>query len=278
MIIKSFAKINLSLSVNKKLKSGLHNIQSYFCLINLFDEVKIKKIEGLRDIVKFQGKFGKHVKKLNNSILDTLVILRKNKMISNYYSIVIRKRIPVFAGLGGGTSNAVFLIKYFIKNKVSKNILNILEKKIGSDIRLFFYDQGFLQNLKRINNFKKKHKLYFLLVYPNIKCSTRYIYSKVSRYSSKLKYDFKKTNSKNKFITLLLNRNNDLQSIVEKKYPIIRKLLTEIDQKKGCYFSRITGSGSVCYGLFESEKRAKVALKKIKSKHPKFWVSFAKTI
>ena len=102
MIVKSFAKINLSLSVNKKLKSGLHNIQSYFCLINLFDEVKIKKIEGLRDIVKFQGKFGKHVEKSNNSILDTLVILRKNKMISNYYSIVIRKRIPVFAGLGGG--------------------------------------------------------------------------------------------------------------------------------------------------------------------------------
>ena len=199
-------------------------------------------------------------------------------MISNYYSIVIKKRIPIFAGLGGGTSNAIFLIKYFIKDKINKNILNILEKKIGSDIRLFFYDQGFLQNLKRINNFKKKHKLYFLLVYPNIKCSTRYIYSKVSRYSSKLKYDFKKTNNKNKFITFLLNRNNDLQSIVEKKYPIIRKLLTEIDQKKGCYFSRITGSGSVCYGLFESEKRAKVALKKIKSKHPKFWVSFAKTI
>jgi 4-diphosphocytidyl-2C-methyl-D-erythritol kinase len=40
----------------------------------------------------------------------------------------------------------------------------------------------------------------------------------------------------------------------------------------------MTGSGSVCYGVFESEKTAKVALTRIKSKYPKFWFSVAKTI
>ena len=43
MVLKSFAKINLSLSVNNKLKSGLHEIQSYYCLINLNDKIKISK-------------------------------------------------------------------------------------------------------------------------------------------------------------------------------------------------------------------------------------------
>ena len=52
----------------------------------------------------------------------------------------------------------------------------------------------------------------------------------------------------------------------------------EINQKEGCYFSRMSGSGSVCYGLFESQKSANVALKKIKSKYSKFWFSVAKTI
>ena len=75
-----------------------------------------------------------------------------------------------------------------------------------------------------------------------------------------------------------MNRNNDLELIVENKYPIIRKLITEIRQKKGCYFSRMTGSGSVCYGLFKNERTAKAALSKIKSKYPKFWFSVAKTI
>ena len=64
MILKSFSKINLSLAVNRKLKKNrLHDIQSYFCLINLYDLIKIRKIKGQKDTVKFQGKFAKFIKK-----------------------------------------------------------------------------------------------------------------------------------------------------------------------------------------------------------------------
>ena len=279
MVLKSFSKINLSLNINRKLKKNkLHDIQSYFCLINLFDQIKLKKIKGRKDIVKFKGKFSKYIKKTNNSILDTLEILRERNLISDYYSVLVDKRIPVFSGMGGGTSNAVCLIKYFTRNKINKNLSSILDKKIGSDLKLFFYEQGFLKNLKIVNDFRRKYRLYFLLVYPNIRCSTRHVYSKVRKYSSKSKYSFSKINDKNKFIDFLINKNNDLQSIVENKYPIIKKLIIEIGQKKGCYFSRMTGSGSVCYGVFKSEKTAKAALNGIKLKHPKCWLSVAKTI
>ena len=279
MVLKSFSKINLTLNICKKFKkNNLHEIQSYFCLINLFDLIKIKKIEGQKDIVKFKGKFSKYIKKKNNSIINTLEILRERNLISSYYSVLINKRIPVFSGMGGGTSNAVCLIKYFARNKINKNLSSILDKKIGSDLKLFFYEQGFLKNLKTINDFPRKYKLYFLLVYPNIRCSTRYVYSKVKKYSSKSKYSFSKINDKSKFIDFLINENNDLQSIVENKYPIIKKLIIEIGKKKGCYFSRMTGSGSVCYGVFKSRKTAKAALNAIKLKHPKCWLSVAKTI
>jgi 4-diphosphocytidyl-2-C-methyl-D-erythritol kinase len=280
MVLKSFSKINLSLSVNRKFKkkSGLHDIQSYFCLINLFDQIKIKKTKGQKDIVKFQGKFTKYIKKTSNSIIATLTILRESNLISNYYSVVVNKKIPVFAGMGGGTSNAACLIKYLTKNRINKNLLSILDKKIGSDLRLFFYKQGFLKNIKKINNFPRKYRLYFLLVYPNIRCSTRHIYSKVKKCSLKSKYSFNKINDQSKFIEFLTGKNNDLQSIVENKYPIIKRLIMEIGQKKGCYFSRMTGSGSACYGVFESEKTAKDALNRIKLQHPKYWSSVAKTI
>ena len=279
MLLKSFSKINLSLSVNRKLKkSKLHEIQSYFCLINLFDQIKIKKIKGRKDMVKFQGKFSKYIKKTRNSIIDVLAILRAKNLISNHYSVLINKKIPVFAGMGGGTSNAVCLIKYLIGKKINKNLSSILDKKIGSDLKLFFHEQGFLKNLKTINNFPRKYRLYFLLVYPNVRCPTRYVYSKVKKCSLKSKHSFKKINDKSKFIKFLINKDNDLQSIVENKYPIIKKLIIEIGQKKGCYFSRMTGSGSVCYGVFKSEKAAKVALNGIKLKYPKCWLSVAKTI
>ena len=278
MILKSFSKINLSLSVNKKLKKiGLHDIQSYFCLINLYDQIKIKKIKGQKDKVKFQGKFSKLIKK-KNSITNILTILREKNLISNYYSVLVNKKIPVFAGLGGGTSNAVYLVKYLTRGKISKDLLRILDKKIGSDLKLFFYEQGFLESLKKINNFRRKYKLYFLLIYPNIKCSTHYIYSKVKKNSLKSQFKSNNINSKSRFIEFLINQNNDLQLVVEKKYPVIKTLIEEIGKKEGCYFSRMTGSGSACYGVFESEKVAKAALNGIKLKYPKYWSSVAKTI
>tara|TARA_X000001036_G_scaffold176493_1_gene167071 strand:- start:4169 stop:5008 length:840 start_codon:yes stop_codon:yes gene_type:complete len=279
MILKSFSKINLSLSVNRKLKKKrLHDLQSYFCLIDLFDQIKIEKVKDLKDKVKFQGRFAKYINKKNNSILNVLAILRERNIISSYYSVVVNKKIPVFSGLGGGTSNAACLAKHLARKKLNRGMLNILEKKIGSDSKLFFYNQGFLKNLKKVDNFKRKYKLYLLLTYPNIQCSTRDIYSKLRKYSSKSKHNFNKINDKDKFIKFLVNKKNDLQFIVEKKYPVIKTLLKEISLIKGCYFSRMTGSGSVCFGVFKSEKTAKVALKIIKLKFPKYWVSFAKTI
>ena len=51
-----------------------------------------------------------------------------------------------------------------------------------------------------------------------------------------------------------------------------------IKNEKGCYFSRITGSGSVCYGLFDNRINAKKALNNLKIKYPKFWSRVAKTV
>ena len=277
MVLKSFAKINLSLNINSKLKNRLHNIQSYYCLINLFDKIKIRKIDKKKDKVVFFGPFVKHIKKSNNSITNLLKLLRKLELISGYYSVNVIKNIPVFSGLGGGTSNAASVLKFLLKGKVSKKILEKVEKLIGSDLRLFFHKQGFLQNLRTIKTIKKQ-KLFFLLSRPNIICSTKKIYSKVKKYSKKKKFNFQKMNNKKGFINYILEQNNELQSIVEEEYPSIKILLKDINTEKGCHFSRMSGSGSVCYGLFNNESNAKKALNKIKTKHPKFWFSIAKTV
>tara|TARA_X000001036_G_scaffold402098_1_gene407656 strand:- start:73 stop:909 length:837 start_codon:yes stop_codon:yes gene_type:complete len=278
MILKSYAKINLSLRVNNKLKSGLHEIQSYYCLTNLSDKIKICKIRKKKDKILFKGLFVKHIKKSNNSIFNLLKLLRKLKIISSYYSVTVIKNIPVFSGLGGGSSNAAFILKYLLKGKIIKNVFDKVEKVIGSDLRLFSYKQGYLENLKTVKPAKKKQKLFFLLSSPNIKCSTRETYLNVKKYSKKTKFNFKKISTEKKFIKYFLAQNNELQSIVEKKHPTIKTLLIDISMEKGCYFSRMSGSGSVCYGLFNSESNAKKALNKIKIKHPKFWFSIAKTV
>ena len=278
MVLNSYSKINLTLNVNSRLKNGLHEIQSYFCLTTLCDKIKIKKHNKQKDKILFKGSFSKYIENSNNSIANLLNLLRKLGLISNFYSVVVKKNIPVFGGLGGGTSNAACLLNFLLNKKISKYNFNKIEKLVGSDLRLFFFKQGFLLNLKKVRDIKKKQKLFFLLVHPNIKCSTRVIYSKVKQYSKKNNFNIYKLNTKSKLINYLLNNKNELQSIVEKKYPIITKLLTDISLERGCYFARMTGSGSVCYGLFKDKINAKKALYKIKRKYPKFWLSLAKTV
>ena len=278
MNLKSFAKINLSLNINKRLKIGLHEIQSHFCLVDLFDPIKIKKNKKSKDEVKFSGIFSKLISKKNNSVIQTLRILRKNRLINHFYSVKIKKYIPVFAGLGGGTSNAFYLTKYLLKNRVSKKIIKAMTDEIGTDYFLFFHNQGFLKNLNQTKKLRKKYKLFLLLVYPNIRCSTKDIYSKVKNYSPRQRLNLNTMKSKKKYIDILSKVKNDLQPIIEKKHPIIRKLLYEIKQTKGCYFSRVTGSGSVCYGVFQSKKEVIIAQNKIKSKYPNYWSTFVKTI
>ena len=156
--------------------------------------------------------------------------------------------------------------------------MNIIEKKIGSDLELFFYKQGFLKNLGSIINQKIKQTFFFVLIKPPIKCSTREIYSKIKKHSSKTVFNKRAVKKRTSFLNLLINSKNDLQSVVEKKYPRLKTILNNISLQKGCYFSRMTGSGSVCYGLFinlNSAKKARINLKKI---YPKFWVSIAKTV
>ena len=112
-MIKSFSKINLFLKVLKKNQSGLHNIQSSVMLIDLYDRIRIQNTNKKKDEIKFIGQFKNKINSKNNSITKSLKILRKYHLINKKkkFKIVVEKRIPVFAGLGGGTSNAAYLIK-----------------------------------------------------------------------------------------------------------------------------------------------------------------------
>ena len=278
MVIKSYSKINLTLKVNSKLRNNLHEIQSLYCLISLFDKIEIKKIKKKKDRISFKGPFKKLVNVKNNTVSNLIKRLRKLHLISNYYSITITKNIPVFGGLGGGSSNAAFLLKFLLKDKVNNDLLDKLRSIIGTDLKLFFKRQAFLKNLKTIINLKKNQKLYFLLIQPKIRCSTKQIYSRVKNFSKKEKFNKNITNSRKSFLEYLSKNRNDLQFIVERKYPHIKKILTNINNEKGCFLSRMTGSGSVCYGLFNDQIIAKRAYINLKKQYPHLWFSLAKTV
>ena len=117
-----------------------------------------------------------------------------------------------------------------------------------------------------------------MLVYPNIKSSTKQVYAKVKKFNTPLRIDPSKILIKDKYEKFLIDETNDLQNIVEKKYKNIRTILNLIRLQKNCLFSRMTGSGSVCFGTFSNRKSASLAVKVLKKKFPNYWCVLTKSI
>lgn len=275
MIIKSYSKINLSLRVLNKKKNKMHNIETNSVLVDLNDKIKIKRNK--RNIIIFKGRFKKNIKK-QNTVFETIKILKKFKVIKHPYKIVVNKQIPVYAGLGGGTGNSVALAKYFLKNKLNEKQIRIFEKKIGSDFRLFLNNFSLQKSLKKVIKNRNKFKYYLIIVFPFINCKTKKIYEMVKKFSKPSFQNYLKKKNQLDFLNIIKKDRNDLQKIVEKKYPEVSRLIIFLSKQEGCFFSRMTGSGSSCYGVFNNIKTARLALTKLKRKFPKYWCDITKTI
>ena len=282
--IKSYCKINLSLRVTKKLNNGYHNIMSLITFCDLHDVISISKIKNLKDKISFSGRFKKGINKKSNTVTKVLNLFRRTKLLENQaFKINIRKNIPHGSGLGGGSSNAAYLLNYFnskMKLKLSKNRIKKLARKIGFDVpinleRKNTFLTGKRGEILRLNN---KFGLNLLIVYPNLICSTKQIYEKNRQMNLPKTLSFFYIKNNKKLINFLKNENNDLEKTVTKIYPKIKKIIDYIKSQKGCYFSRITGSGSACIGIFSNMKNAICAQKLIKLKYPKYWCAVSKTI
>ena len=282
--IKSYCKINLSLKVLKKLNSGYHNIISLITFCDLHDVISISRIRELKDEISFSGKFKKGINKKSNTITKVLNLLRSNKLLKNQaFKINVQKNIPHGSGLGGGSSNAANLLNYFnlkMKLKLSKNKIRKLADQIGFDVSINLEKRNAFLTGKRgkILRLNQKFKLNLLIVYPNLICSTKKIYERNRKINLSKPQSFFYMKDNKKLINFLKNENNDLEKTVIKIYPKIKKIIDYIKSQKGCHFSRITGSGSACIGIFSNMRHAIYVQKLIKLKYPKYWCAVSKTI
>ena len=277
--IKSYAKINLSLGVVGKLKSGFHKIESIVSFLNLHDEIKIKKIIGKNHKINFYGKFSKGIKK-NNTISNLLKILDKKNLLNNQkYLIKIKKNIPQKAGLGGGSMNASTIIRFFILKKIlnfsKKNIIK-LTKQVGSDVQLGIDNKNkILYSNGKLEAKSKQKRLFVIVVKPNFGCSTEVIYRNVRKYSQK-----KLIKNKGNYFSLIniVKLHNDLEKVVFKYYPKLFHVKSFMESLPNIEFVRMTGSGSSILGYFLSKNSAINASKLFKKKYKNYWCIISKTI
>jgi len=278
-VIKSYAKINLSLGVTGRLNSKYHKIESLVSFLKLHDEVKIKKINKKKHKIQFFGKFSKGINK-ENTVYKLLKILDEKNLLNNEkYFIKIKKNIPQKSGLGGGSMNASALIRFFIYKKIlnfSKKNLIKLSKKIGQDVQFGLDNKiKILHSNGNLDSTAKKIGLFVIIVKPNFGCSTQLIYKGIKKYSQeKLKM---KTKEYLSFVNIL-KLENDLEKVVFKNYPKLKIVKLFMQSLPNIRFARLTGSGSAMLGYFSSKNEAINAAKLFKKKYKNYWCITSKTI
>lgn len=225
-VIKAPCKINLSLDITSKRDDGYHLIESLFHTVNLYDVINIEKSNEYN--ITTSGQFALNDEAEENIVTKIFNHFKNNMGLNNNYSIHIEKNIPTGAGLGGGSSDAAGIIKFFLSelNMEINNSLIESFSKFGADIPFFIRGGcAWVSGIgEKIKNYDFTLPYSIILLYPNIHVSTKLAYSKFS------KDDFYKSDIfalKN----MLDNKDYNFENIVSNTYNIFEKNVFNIEKK-----------------------------------------------
>ncbi len=268
MIYFPSAKINLGLHITEKRQDGYHNIETVFYPVSLSD---ILEVICLSDDSSNQNIFINTGNLVDGNSSENLCLMAWKELNKKhplpYVNIHLHKMIPFGAGLGGGSSNAAFVLKAL--NEIFKLNLQTVELEsiaasIGSDCPFFINNKPRYAMGKGdvFENFEiDLSGTHIVIIHPpDIHVSTRWAYSKVEirEYNRSVK-DIIITDPGEWQGRLV----NDFEKEVFKVYPIIRNIKERL-LESGAFYASMTGSGSAVYGLYDQ----KIDATKIKQKFP----------
>ena len=184
IVLSSPAKLNLFLKVQNKRPDGYHNIVTVFERIDLADEIDFRSTsDGNIHIVCDHPDVPVGPK---NLVYKAAQLLQQELRVDQGVKIKIKKRIPVAAGLAGGSSNAATALlglNHIWKLNLSKAKLLSYTRKIGSDVAFFLHDSSWALGTERGDRIKKLNintKLWHILVVPCIKMYSWKVYGSLS--------------------------------------------------------------------------------------------------
>lgn len=263
MICYPNAKINLGLNVIRKREDGYHNIRTVFYPIPIKDALEVVEA---RKFSFTQTGIPVDAPAEENLVVKAIRLLEEHFFLPPL-EVHLLKAIPFGAGLGGGSSDAAFMLKLlndFAKLDFSTEHLEEIASELGADCPFFIrntpvYAFGTGNVFESIDLSLKGYHL--CLIKPDIAISTPEAYAMVTpkRPERSLKEIIKMPVHEWKEVMV-----NDFEESIFKKHPLIGQIKEEL-YKAGAVYASMSGSGSSVFGLFESPPE-------LKSKYPSCFV------
>ena len=264
-IFLSPAKVNLFLKVVSKRPDGYHNLVSVVDQVSLYDVIHI--YDDPIDEVIVEDDRNLLPKGPGNTMYRAVMALKERYGVAHGVRVMVEKKIPIGAGLGGPSSNAAVVIREMARLwglRAGLDDLMALGKTVGADVPLFLYGKPCIMRGigDRISPVQLPF-LWYVIVYPHLVLHTKEVYEGLKIVLTKSENNI---NLCEKFLAVsdiadLLE--NDLEEVAFRQCPGIKSIKERLVQS-GALGSLMSGSGSSVFGVFESEGGAREASHKLK--------------
>lgn len=272
LILKSYAKINLSLRVVGKRDDGYHLLEMVFLPLDLHDVIELSKIPYANDTYITCDDIGL-TNQRHNLCMKAVEAMRNEYHFKEQFTIYIHKEIPFAAGLGGGSSNAAVVIMGIAKllhlpldmPKLSKIAIGI-----GADVPFFFLAKpakvtGIGENIQPI---ACKKQYFCLIVKPQEGLKTKDVFAKEDEFVNEgptCTDDVIKGLASGDDALIASSIQNDLFLPAKALLPEVGEIVSSL-HNDGFPISGMSGSGSACFALSTDLKKIKEAAKKYDKK------------
>lgn len=277
--VKSYAKINLALDVLYKREDGFHELRTIYQTVSLHDQLTISKTEGAIEIVCDDARVPSDT---TNLVYQAAEKLRQAAGVNFGAHIEIDKRIPVAAGMGGGSSNAAATLMGLEKLwqvTIDEHERFDIAASLGSDVPLFLLG-GTLLGVGRgeeVYPVEEVKCANLLLVNPGVAVSTAGAYSslrRLTREASPRKIPFAFFAAKG-IRELPLVARNDFEEVVLVTHPEIAAVKEKL-YRLGAKLALMSGSGATVFAVFDNLETSEQAQQEMRALG--YWAERARTI
>ena len=270
--LKALAKINLGLDVVRRREDGYHEVRMIMQTIQLYDRLDIKRTQ--EPGIQIQTNLSFLPVNENNLIYKAAKLLMDEFSITDGVSVKLDKRIPVAAGMAGGSTDAAAMligVNRLFSLGLTKRQLMERGVQIGADVpycimRGTALAEGIGEALSPL---PPMVKCPVLISKPSISVSTKFVYQNLKLDDTTIHPDIDRLiddiKAKN-LHDIAAHMGNVLETVTIPNYPVIDEIKKHM-LSNGAVGAMMSGSGPTVFGLFDDEDTAKKAYKAMRSSH-----------
>ncbi len=276
-------KINLFLHVTGKRDDGYHLLDSLVCFADIGDTIILEEADSFSFHIdgpfsrSFTAQEKDYSQQSSNIVVRAVWALSAITGKSPDFRLTLQKRVPLGAGIGGGSSDAaavLWALSEWWELPPTPSYMPPLMLDLGSDVPACYACkttrmQGIGEHLLHAPDIPE---LPVLLVQPGKPCPTAAVFKDFDgnfTAEADLPDRFESTEH---FIDVLQTTENSLLESAVSSVPDIAAVLDNLQQQKNTLFSRMSGSGSSCFALFEKDEDCLAVAEAIIKDHPTWWV------